>query len=152
VTEDRQPILVVDDDPDIRQLVAELLRLTGFEPATAGSGVEALTYLQRPGEELPALVLLDVQMPELDGWDTLRRIRADPTLGDLPVVLCTVKSGPVDLALGWALGCDGYIVKPFAIGDLVAEVDAVLALDLAGRRARRARATIQLSDTANIAT
>lgn len=130
-------ILVVDDDPDIRQLVSELLRLSGWEATTACSGVEALELLVGGRAEIPSLVLLDVQMPELDGWDTLRAIRSRPTLEELPVVLCTVKSGPTDTALGWTLGCDGYIVKPFAITDLVREVEAVLATDAAGRVARR---------------
>jgi two-component system response regulator CpxR len=149
VTDRVRAILVVDDDADIRQLVAELLRLTGYEPATAGSGVEALAWLEGlDDDDLPGLVLLDVQMPELDGWDTLRRIRATERLAHLPVVLCTVKSGPVDMALGWSLGCDGYVVKPFAIGDLVTEVDEVLALDLPGRLARRQAAALQLAEPA----
>ena len=128
-------ILVVDDDADIRQLVAELLRLSGYETVTADSGVEALVQLDR--DPLPSLVLLDVQMPDLDGWDTLREIRSRVSLDALPVVLCTVKSSPTDTARGWSLGCDGYVVKPFAIADLVAEVEAVLDVDGAGRIARR---------------
>lgn len=147
MSEQVRPILVVDDDADIRQLVAELLRLTGYEPHTASSGVEALELLAT-GQVVADLVLLDVQMPDLDGWDTLRAIRSSDSIGDLPVVLCTVKASPVDLALGWALGCDGYVVKPFAIDGLVAEVDVVLGLDPVGRRARRAAATRDLADLA----
>lgn len=137
-------VLVVDDDDDIRLLVAELLRLTGYDVETAASGVEAL---QRLGAGLrPDLVLLDVQMPALDGWDTLRGIRIDPALRHLPVVLCTVKSGPVDTALGWTLGCDGYVVKPFAIDALVAEVETVLARTPAERLEHRSRASIVLGE------
>ena len=138
-------ILVVDDDPDIRQLVAELLRLSGYDSVTAASGVEAIERLAL--EPRPTLVLLDVQMPVLDGWDTLRAIRAQPHLDDLPVVLCTVKSGPVDLALGWSLGCDGYVVKPFAIADLVDEVESVLAVAPEDRPARREAATRALAES-----
>jgi two-component system KDP operon response regulator KdpE len=128
-------ILVVDDDPDIRQLVAELLRLSGYESETRASGTDALVRLaERP---LPALVLLDVQMPELDGWDTLRAIRQQPGLAELPVVLCTVKATHADTEMGWSLGCDGYIVKPFAIADLVQQVEAVLGVDPAELPARR---------------
>jgi len=135
-------ILVVDDDPDIRQLVAELLRLSSYEAATAASGVEAIERLAgRSDGELPSLVLLDVQMPELDGWETLRTIRSRPELQDLPVILCTVKSSATDTALGWTLGCDGYVVKPFAIADLIAEVEVVLnAGGPQQRAARRAEA------------
>lgn len=128
-------VLVVDDDDDIRTLVAELLRLTGYEVETANSGVAALALLE--GGLDPDLVLLDVQMPELDGWDTLRGIRAVDALAELPVVLCTVKSGPVDTELGWSLGCDGYVVKPFAIDVLVTEVEAVLAAGPEERAERR---------------
>ncbi len=142
-------ILVVDDDADIRQLLAELLRLTGYVPETAASGVEALARLDRD-EPTPALVLLDVQMPELDGWDTLREIRSRPELASLAVVLCTVKSSPRDLAHGWSLGCDGYVVKPFAIGDLVAEVDEVLSLPPEGRRARRIAAARELATALSV--
>ncbi len=138
-------ILVVDDDPDIRQLVAELLRLSGYESVTAASGAEAVEQLDV--EPMPSLVLLDVQMPVLDGWDTLRAIRAEARFDDLPVVLCTVKSGPVDLALGWSLGCDGYVVKPFAIADLVDEVETVLAVAPADRPARREAAARALAES-----
>jgi two-component system KDP operon response regulator KdpE len=119
--------------------------LSGYDAATASSGVEALERLR--DELVPDLVLLDVQMPDLDGWDTLQAIRAQPRLASLPVVLCTVKSSPRDLAHGWALGCDGYVVKPFAIADLVSEVEAVLAVDPADRAARRERAQRALAES-----
>jgi two-component system response regulator CpxR len=138
-------ILVVDDDPDIRQLVAELLRLSGYESETAASGVEAVDRLA--SDPLPSLVLLDVQMPVLDGWDTLRAIRRQERLADVPVVLCTVKAGAVDLHLGWSLGCDGYVVKPFAIADLVQEVETVLAVAPKDRAARREAATQALAES-----
>lgn len=137
-------VLVVDDDDDIRLLVAELLRLNGYEVVTASSGVQALAML-RAGTR-PDLVLLDVQMPELDGWDTLRGIRALDEGPEVPVVLCTVKSGPVDTALGWSLGCDGYVVKPFAIDALVEEVEDVLARSGEERQRRRAERSAVLGD------
>jgi DNA-binding response OmpR family regulator len=136
-------ILVVDDDPDIRQLVAELLRLSAYDAVTASSGVEAIERLLAGGERA-SLVLLDVQMPELDGWETLRRIRAEPRLDDVPVVLCTVKSSAIDTALGWTLGCDGYVVKPFAIADLIAEVEVVL--NAGGPQQRAVRRTEALRE------
>jgi two-component system response regulator MprA len=136
-------ILVVDDDPDIRVLVAELLRLSGYETAMAASGDEALAKLDAGLD--PILVLLDIQMPGLDGWGTLRAIRGSAK-AELPVVLCTVRAGLADLRRGWSLGCDGYLVKPFVIADLVAEVEAVLALDVLGREGRRLEALRQLSE------
>ncbi len=128
-------VLVVDDDEDIRMLVAELLRVNGYEVVGAASGVQALALFEAGAR--PDLVLLDVQMPDLDGWGTLRGIRALPEVGDVPVVLCTVKSGPVDTALAQALGCDGYVVKPFVITHLVEEVAAVLARTPEDRQQRR---------------
>jgi two-component system OmpR family response regulator len=134
-------ILVVDDDPDIRQLVTELLRLSGFVAESEPSGVAALARLDAAADaDLPELVLLDVQMPELDGWDTLRQLRSRDRLTALRVILCTVKASSADAALGWALGCDGYVAKPFAIADLVAEVRSVLGRDDDARVARRAAA------------
>lgn len=125
-------VLVVDDDPDIRKLVVELVRLSGHEASSAASGGEALAALAQAGQP-PDLMLLDVQMPDMDGWDTLRAIRERPELAELPVVLCTVKSSPSDVELGWSLRCDGYLVKPFAIADLLAEVERVLSVADASR-------------------
>ena len=86
---------------------------------------------------MPDLVLLDVQMPELDGWDTLRSIRSVERLKALPVILCTVKAGSADTALGWSIGCDGYLPKPFAIDALVRAVQEVLAATPEERDAKR---------------
>lgn len=140
-------ILVVDDDADIRQLVAELLRLSGFDHEMVGSGAEALDRLASDVLPIPELVLLDVQMPVLDGWDTLRAIRAQPRTAEVPVILCTVKSSTDDLLRGWSLGCDGYVGKPFAIAELMAEVRAVLALGTGERASRRAAAARRLAES-----
>ena len=121
-------ILVVDDDPDIRQLVVELLRLSGYEARSASSGVIALSELTDRFGERPDVVLLDVQMPELDGWDTLRAIRSRAELRGLKVVLCTVKAAPEDVQLAYSLGSDGYLAKPFAVAELVAEIERVQSL------------------------
>ena len=132
-------ILVVDDSSDIRRLVLEVLRLDGVDGEEADTGVAALARLAC--DPLPDLVVLDVQMPHLDGWDTLRRIRSDPRTADVAVVPCTVKSGPVDTELAAQLDADGFVMKPFAIDDLAKQILAVLALRrderLARRRARR---------------
>src|SRR5438445_9545119 len=106
-------ILVVDDDPDMRLLLEQVLARDGFEVSRADRGAHALALLGAP--QPPDLVILDVQMPEMAGWDTLAAIRRDSRVGGIPVVLCTVKGSPVDLVLGWELGCDGYVTKPFDI-------------------------------------
>lgn len=116
--------LVVDDAADIRLLADLVLSMAGFTVTAAASGREALDALGRG--DVPDIMLLDVQMPEVDGWETLRRVRDDPRTANLPVVLCTVKGLPEDALKGWSLGCDGYMGKPFDIGGLVDELRGVL--------------------------
>lgn len=135
--------LVVDDATDIRLLADLVLTMAGFTVTGASSGSEALRKLS--AGDLPDIVLLDVQMPDVDGWETLTRVRADPRTAELPVVLCTVKGLPEDSLKGWSLGCDGYLGKPFDINRLVDELHAVLTRDhderLALRQARVAELT-----------
>jgi two-component system OmpR family response regulator len=128
--------LVVDDAPDIRLLADLVLTMAGFTVTGAASGSEALQKLA--GGDLPDIVLLDVQMPDVDGWETLARVRATPRTAHLPVVLCTVKGLPEDTLKGWSLGCDGYLGKPFDIGGLVEELNGVLGRSQQERLAVRA--------------
>ncbi len=117
-------VLVVDDQVDIRQLLATALSVEGHDVETAKSGPEALQALCLDAP--PDLIVLDVQMPDVDGWDTLAAIRG--RYGELGprVVMCTVKGHPRDLILGWSLGCDGYVWKPFDITLLVEEIASVM--------------------------
>lgn len=118
-------ILIVDDQPDIRDLLDTVLRLKGFDVATADGGTQALRLLA--DEPAPDLILLDVQMPEMDGWDTLAAIRTRFGDDGPRVVMCTVKGHPRDLIHGWTAGCDGYVWKPFDLNLLANEIHAVLA-------------------------
>jgi CheY-like chemotaxis protein len=136
--------LVVDDAPDIRLLADVVLSMAGFSVTGAASGGEALRVLGQG--ELPDIVLLDVQMPEVDGWETLSRLRHDPRTANLPVVLCTVKGLPEDTLRGWSLGCDGYLGKPFDIGGLVDELQGVLRRSPPEREAVRRRRIAELAD------
>lgn len=117
-------VLVIDDAADVRQLLETMLHAAGYLVMTAEGGPAGLEILA--GERRVDLVLLDVQMPEMDGWATLQQIRRDPGTKGLPVVLCTVKQHSTDLARAWSLGADGYITKPFQIADLLAEISYVL--------------------------
>lgn len=116
-------LLVVDDQPDIRELLLTALRITGFDVTLADGGPAALGLLDR--NERFDLILLDVQMPEMDGWDTLTQVRR--RFGPLGprVVMCTVKGHPRDMIRGWTIGCDGYIWKPFDLKLLAAEITRV---------------------------
>jgi DNA-binding response OmpR family regulator len=113
-------ILVVDDDPDIRGLVRELLDRRGFTVTEARDGQEALRAFF---SERPDLVVLDVAMPVLDGWKTLERIRE---LSDVPVVMLTAKADELEKTRGLRAGADDYVTKPFGRQELLARVEALL--------------------------
>src|SRR3954454_2409341 len=130
-------VLVVDDAPDIRLLMREVLRLHGFRVTEAEDGADALATLA--AGELPAVIVLDVQMAGVDGWSTLAALRADPRTAGVPVVLCTVRSHPADQLRAWDLGCDAFIGKPFRIDELARKVEELAHADTAARTANRAR-------------
>jgi len=134
----RSTILIIDDAADIRMLVTAVLNRAGFDVVEADGGPAALRKLDDGLR--PDGVILDVQMPEVDGWETLSAIRSRAEGGDTPVVMCSVRSRPDDQRLAWSLGCDGYLTKPFTIADLGEEITAVLSRGHAERLAmRRAR-------------
>jgi len=118
--------LLVDDNADVRFLARCLLEGAGFAIAEAESAGTALDLLNR---NLPDIVLLDVQMPDMDGWETLQAIRDNPATAELPIVLWTVKGRPEDMVRGWELGCDGYLPKPFDARQLEDEVLRVVSQD-----------------------
>jgi DNA-binding response OmpR family regulator len=131
-------VLIVDDQPDIRELLRTILELRGYDVECATSGAQALERVQR-AEEFD-LILLDVQMPQMDGWDTLMTIR--DRFGEFGprVVLCTVKGHPRDLIHGWMIGCDGYVWKPFDLNAIVNEVGVVLGRSTPERTRARSNA------------
>ncbi len=135
-------VLVVDDAADIRLLADLVLSMAGFTVTAAAGGGDALGLLAHG--PLPDIMLLDVQMPDLDGWETLSRLRSDPRTAALPVVMCTVKGLPEDTLRGWSLGCDGYLGKPFDIAGLVAELTRVLERDDRQRAEVRSSTIAQL--------
>jgi DNA-binding response OmpR family regulator len=113
-------VLVVDDDPDIRLLLEELLRGAGYAVSTAHDGRDALrTFHASPTD----LVILDLSMPELDGFETLERLR---DLSDVPVILLTARSSEIDKVRGFRAGADDYVVKPFGRQELLARIEALL--------------------------
>jgi len=114
-------ILVVDDEPNITDLVATALRYEGFDVATAGTGSDALREAQR---FRPDLLVLDVMLPDRDGFEVVTRLRADRV--DLPVVFLTARDATEDKVKGLTVGGDDYVTKPFSLEELVARIRAVL--------------------------
>lgn len=115
-----QKILVVDDDAHIREVVCFALRHAGYGTIDANNGRRALDLAAR---ERPALVILDIMMPELDGIAVCRRLQAS---SDVPIIFLTSKDEEMDRIVGLELGADDYVVKPFSPRELVARVNAVL--------------------------
>jgi diguanylate cyclase (GGDEF)-like protein len=129
-------VLVVDDDPDIARFIEVNLRTQGFEVHLASDGVEAL---ERAREVLPDLVLVDVMMPRMDGFQVVDRLRSEPRTANVSIIMLTAKALTADKVLGISTGADDYIIKPFDPVELVARVKGTL------RRAREMRAMSPLT-------
>lgn len=151
-------ILIVDDDPRLRDLVRIALERAGFATLTAAEGASALIHARR---EAPDLIVLDIGLPELDGFEVCRRIRAT---SDVPILFLTARDDGIDRIVGLELGADDYVTKPFSPRELVARVRAILkragrasspetlargkiALDLRARLCRVAGADLALTAT-----
>ncbi|PSK98615.1 two-component system OmpR family response regulator [Murinocardiopsis flavida] len=119
-------VLVIDDEPNIRDLVQAALRFHGFEVSTAADGREGLA---RAHDARPDLIVLDVLLPDISGFDVCKRLRAADD--DVPVIYLTARDTPSDTVTGLSLGGDDYVTKPFSVEALVARIRALL------RRARR---------------
>ena len=117
-------VLAVDDDPVIQRLLQVNLEMEGFDVELAADGAEAL---ERMRASAPDLVLLDVMMPELDGWAVCEAMKADPSLADVPVIFLSARAQDVDIERGTELGAAAYITKPFDPIDLVALVEELIA-------------------------
>lgn len=118
-----QCILVVDDDKEIARLLRTYLEQAGFRVSVAYDGESALHAIRR---ERPDLVLLDLMLPDRDGWEITRIVRSDPALADIPIVMLTARVEDTDKIVGLSLGADDYLTKPFNPQVVVAHVRAVL--------------------------
>lgn len=119
----RSRILVVDDEPDILNLLEYNLRRAGFEAILAKDGPEALEAARR---HRPDLVLLDIMLPDMEGTEVLRRLKSADSTAQIPVIMLTAKGEEVDKIVGFELGAEDYITKPFSPRELVLRVRAVL--------------------------
>ncbi len=119
----KSTIMVVDDNPDIVELVCKILELEGFNVRCANSGNELFAGLEK---QKPNLILLDIMMPEIDGLEVLRRLKAAPETSSIPIILLTALDGDEDILTSYKMGADHYITKPFKRTHLVAVIDHLL--------------------------
>ena len=117
-------VLVVEDEEDLIELLAFNLKAAGFEPITARTGRQALTALE--ASPPPELVILDLMLPDLPGTEVCRRMRAEPRTHAIPVLMLTAKSEEIDRVVGFEVGADDYVAKPFSLRELMLRVRAVL--------------------------
>jgi CheY-like chemotaxis protein len=116
-------IVAADDDEDILRLIAFRLERSGYRVVTAHDGEEALQAVR---EHVPALAVLDVRMPKMDGYEVTRAIRADEATRDIPVILLTARVQDADVQRGFEAGADDYVRKPFSPQELRSRVQAIL--------------------------
>ena len=116
-------ILVVDDEIYIVHILDFSLGMEGYEVVTALDGEQAL---EKARSEKPDLIVLDIMMPKLDGYETCKRLKADATTKDIPVILLSAKGRNVDQKVGFEVGADDYITKPFSPRKLVERINAIL--------------------------
>jgi len=114
---------VVDDELDVREMLAVLLTRHGFEVRTAAGGMEALVLAQ---ERLPDLILLDIMMHDMDGWEVLKLLQLDEATQRVPVVILSARAEPRDRIRGLQEGAVDYLAKPVAIEEVVARIESIL--------------------------
>jgi len=116
-------ILISEDEPDIRDLVAFTLRFAGYEVISSTNGEEAVQLAKK---ELPDMILLDVRMPRMTGYEACKRIKADPKLKDVPIVFLSAKGQETEIRDGMNAGAEEYLLKPFAPDQLTERVRSIL--------------------------
>ncbi|MCP4807189.1 MAG: response regulator transcription factor [Proteobacteria bacterium] len=119
----KEPILVVDAEADIRDLVALNLRRAGYEVITCDRGLDALEAAR---EHMPRLIVLDLMLPDLSGSEVCRRLRGQTRTSQIPVLMLTARTGEIDRVVGFEVGADDYVTKPFSVRELVLRVQAIL--------------------------
>ena len=121
---EKTKIMIVDDEPDIVKIVKISLELANFEVVEAYSGEECLEKLEK--EKIPDLILLDIMMPGISGYETCKKIRENQKLKDIKVVMLTAKGQKGDAEEGLKVGADDYIIKPFDPYELIEQVKEIL--------------------------
>ena len=121
---DRPLVLIVEDQPDLRQLYAQELALSGFDVIEAGNGADAILSTS---SQFPDVVLMDLSLPVVDGWEATRRLKSDERTAHIPVVALTAHDGSGELQRATSAGCDWFVPKPCPPDALIAEIRRVLA-------------------------
>jgi two-component system, OmpR family, phosphate regulon response regulator PhoB len=116
-------ILIVEDEKDLQEVLAYNLRQAGHTPVLAADGREALAAVE---SQVPDLVLLDLMLPDMSGTDVCRTLKNDPNTRDIPVVMVTAKGEEIDRVVGFELGADDYVVKPYSVRELILRLGAIL--------------------------
>jgi len=117
-------IVCIEDEPDMIELIRLILEPRGYRVSGALGGKEGLDLLK---SDFPDLILLDLMMPDMDGWDVYKQVKADPALANIPVIVVTAKAQSIDKVLGLHIAkVEDYVTKPFSPDDLVASVTRVL--------------------------
>src|SRR4051812_45128430 len=138
----RQRILIVDDEKDIVQVLDFALKSAGFDTVTAGDAAQALTRVR---ETQPDLVVLDLMLPDMSGTEVCRQLKSAARTASLPVIMLTARGEEVDKVVGFELGADDYITKPFSVREVVLRVKAILRRNQPGEaRAREEVGPIKL--------
>lgn len=116
-------VLIIEDHGDMRELLTWQIELMGFDPITAKRGIEGV---EKALSEKPELIIMDIMMPGMDGWDTAREIRAHAEMKDVPILAATALFRDADLTRCIEAGCNGYIIKPFTFQELQAKVQELI--------------------------
>jgi two-component system phosphate regulon response regulator PhoB len=117
------PILVVDDEEDIRNLLLYQLKKEGLNAVSASNGQEALELARKSS---PSMMILDLMLPGISGTEVCRRLRADPATADIPILMLSARSEEIDRVVGFEVGADDYVAKPFSIRELLLRIRAIL--------------------------
>jgi len=127
MAEEKKKVLCIEDEPEMIDLIKLILERKGFEVLGAVGGKEGLEVIRR---EMPDLILLDLMMPEVDGWEVFRQIRGDEQLKPIPVIVVTAKAQSIDKVLGLHIAkVDDYVTKPFGPQELLNSINKVLAME-----------------------
>jgi DNA-binding response OmpR family regulator len=122
-----QHLLMIEDDARLAAMVGEYLEQNGFAVSKAADGLSGLARLNQPSDSAPELVILDLMLPDIDGLEVCRRVRALPSgMAQIPILMLTAKGDPMDRIIGLEMGADDYLPKPFEPRELLARVRAIL--------------------------